>query len=337
MRNQLSGKTGKRIVVAALLGFAFLIVEAVVFFVFPGTYRNRYYRDLDLYYGSGALSDTSASNQGGDSVVPVILIIGAAAAGAAVYLKKRRNNNSGVKKDTGKSSGIEAKREEVKKPSVFRLYFYKDFGNFIKRGEAPKYVYARLEEATGDGRKIDRPDLSARISITSGTGGLNVDEYGMSGNWKSAFVSASESLSEEYASVAFRFTGEGGTYTNNVWFRIASNPCIEFPDKDRHAIVHVVNGLFGDGKTYEVRFSLKDFSAQLDTTDIKITARDNDLILSCEKNEEPDEGRQYFKAVILNRSAKNDTRRRCPIMIGASKGEESATGSFYFDLYPEGS
>lgn len=55
MKNQSGNNTGKNILIAAVLGFTVLTVEAVIFFVFPGTYKNRYFRDLDRYYGSDSV------------------------------------------------------------------------------------------------------------------------------------------------------------------------------------------------------------------------------------------------------------------------------------------
>ncbi|MBE6005150.1 MAG: hypothetical protein E7232_13935 [Lachnospiraceae bacterium] len=242
---------------------------------------------------------------------------GAAAAGAA-----------GASSSKGKNKD--------KRKSTFKLFVYKDFGNAIRKGDAPKYVYARIGEITPEGNEIDRPDLSVRIKITSTTNGFNVTEYGMSGNYKCAHISADKEFPETDGIVSFVFAYEGGTFTENVRFHLAGDPYIEFPDMDRLAITHVVNGLFGDGETYEVPFIIKDFFGQLDTSEIKISARENDLILSCTKDERMAEFGQSFKAVLLNRSAKNDTRRRSPIIIEASKGEEHVEGSFYFELYPEG-
>ena len=264
-------------------------------------------------------STTPGEDEGTNIPAAIFVTVagGAAAAGAA-----------GASSSKGKNKD--------KRKSTFKLFVYKDFGNAIRKGDAPKYVYARIGEITPEGKEIDRPDLSARIRVISATNGFNVTEYGMSGNYKCAHISADKEFPETDGIVSFVFSYEGGTFTENVRFHLAGDPYIEFPDMERLAITHVVNGLFGDGETYEVPFIVRDFFGQLDASEIKISARENDLILSCTKDERMAEFGQSFKAVLLNRSAKNDTRRRSPIIIEASKGEEHVEGSFYFELYPEG-
>lgn len=283
---------------------------------------------------------TTANNQGGeftntgsDATIPEILVVGAGGAAAALGGGAVAAANRRRRRD---EDGDEGEEQEERKPSTFRMYFYKDFGDAIKRGEDPKYVYARMVETTGEGRQIDRPDLSERITITAGANGLTVAEYGMSGNYKCAAVSAAENLEADNAAVTFRFTGEGGTYTNDLWFRVVGDPCIEFPDKDRLAIYHVVNGLYADGETYEVPFILKDFSTDVDEENVRVSVQANDLIVSCEKTGEGESGQQPFKVIIKNRSPINYQMWRNPIIIEAVQGEERADSSFYFDLYPEG-
>ncbi len=62
MKNQSGNNSVKHIVIAAVLGFAVLMAEAVILFVFPGTYKNRYYRDLDRYYGSDSAGTEDGEN-----------------------------------------------------------------------------------------------------------------------------------------------------------------------------------------------------------------------------------------------------------------------------------
>ncbi len=231
------------------------------------------------------------------------------------------------------AAGASSEKKKGRRKSTFKLAINKNFGNTIGRQRAPVYVYARIIEVTPEGHEITRADLSANIQIYAGSQGINVEDAGMTEGYRAARVFAPNSQETECI-ISFRFNYEGNSFTENVRFHLAGDPYIEFPDKDRLATTHVVNGLFGDGETYEVPFIIKDFFEQLDTSEIKIYASENDMVLSCIKDAE--KGGQFFKAVVLNRSEKHDTKRRCSIMIEAKKGTESATGSFYFELYPEG-
>ena len=233
-------------------------------------------------------------------------------------------------------SGSGKKKKKKKKPSTYKMYVYKDFGDSIRKGDEPKYVYARIGEITPEGNEVDRPDLSERIRISPVTDGFHVTEYGMSGNYKCAYVSADETFAGEDGAVSFVFTFEGGSFTENLWFRIVGDPYIEFPDQDRVAITHVVNGILGDNGTYEVLFNLKDFMELVDPSNVQIHLLSNDLILSCEQLPGTLIDTQPYKVIIKNRSPKNNKKRRDTIQIEVNQGKEKAENFFYFDLYPEG-
>lgn len=251
--------------------------------------------------------------------------------GTAIVSGKSRKKVKKKKKE-------EEEQEEEEKRSTFRMNLYKDFGGYLKRGDAPKYIYARMVETKPDGMEVDRPDLSARIVISAGSGGLVVEDCGMSESYKAASVAVRENSEMDSESVRFFFAGEGGTYTKDVWFQIFGDPLIEFPDKDRLATYHSVNGLLGDGDTYEVPFIAKYFTEC--PTLVNAESRRTDIALSVQQLPDAGNHEYRFKVQIGNHTAApaqgEGEVQRIAILVTAQSSSEKAEESFYLELYPEG-
>lgn len=284
------------------------------------------------------------TNEGEEATIPEILIVGAggtavAIGGAAVAVATGggAGKKSGSKKKKGKK---EEKEEEERKPSTFRMYFYKDFGNCLKRGEEAKYVYARMVETTFDGKQVDRPDLSSKIVISSGTQSFSVVEQGMSGNYKCALISVPENFNERMACVNFRFVGEGGTYTNNLWFHVLGEPRILFPDGNRYKDYERIDVLRGDDRTYEVLFTLVDFINEPKI--VRTTKCSEGYHVTIERLGVV-EGRNDidYKLCIHNQTYKKmdspfQQKERNFVVFEALNDEDHVTASVDIDLYPEG-
>ncbi|MBR5087895.1 MAG: hypothetical protein IK093_00550, partial [Ruminiclostridium sp.] len=153
-------------------------------------------------------------------------------------------------------------KKDNKKKSTFRLAINKQFGDTIRMQGKPEFVYARIIEVTPEGHEFTREDLSEKIRIYAGSAGINVEETGMIGGYKSARVFAPKS-DEVECIVSFRFEYEGNSYTNNVRFWL-EEPGILFyqenlalPAKyDKEAeLPFTVTGFEPDKATVELRMS----------------------------------------------------------------------------------
>ena len=80
---------------------------------------------------------------------------------------------------------------------------------------------AVVVEVKETGEEIPRNDLTSKIVPFSYDNSLTVAEGGMvRGTYKSAKVTIPEGSSAENGTVSFRYTGEGGTFTKNVVFKL---------------------------------------------------------------------------------------------------------------------
>ena len=164
--------------------------------------------------------DKDGGHEDGGTTIPAIIILGALGAGAAAGAAGAAGANG------GSSKGNEG---DDKKRSAFKMYVNKDFGNMLKKGDAPKDVYARIVEIKPSGEEVDRRDLTETIQVFSSDDSLIVADGGMSTNgYRRAIVSVpdvDEPPSE--GKVSFFFKGEGGTFTRNVIFNVGV-PGIKF-------------------------------------------------------------------------------------------------------------
>ncbi|MFA5523499.1 MAG: hypothetical protein WDA24_04000, partial [Tissierellales bacterium] len=120
-----------------------------------------------------------------------------------------------------------------KRRSRYKMCLRKDFGDGIRYDTQPVTVYARIVELTPEGEEIDRPDLSARIEMFA-DGALKVESTTMTDNYMGALVcaeSAPGGQNPDSGVLSIKFSGEGGSFQNNVTFRLVGNAYIHFPDR----------------------------------------------------------------------------------------------------------
>lgn len=161
---------------------------------------------------------SDASKEGGEDggwVIPAAVVGGLAVAGGAVALGRR-----GRKKDGSDPDPDDGKRDEEPQ-STFRMQLYKEFGDTLFVGANVETVGARIEEVRADGTVLDRPDLTARITFGA-SDNLEARAIGMQGRYQCLNVKAA-SADSPTAIVAITFTGEGGTFTNNVKFKVGKS------------------------------------------------------------------------------------------------------------------
>ena len=263
--------------------------------------------------------DTRADKEKGETSVPLpealaisILGIGAAIAGAI----------SGSGENNGRKSR-------------YKMCLRKDFGDAIRYDSQPVSVYARIVEITPEGDEIDRPDLTASIDIFSGEN-LSVEGCQLVDNYMGALVSAQTVPGRQNPSegvVSIKYTGEAGSFQNNVAFRLVGKPYISFPEQGNY-LTMTIPMLLGDEGSYETLFLLNDFMEK--PFSVKCEP-DEDAPFSCEI-EEIEESQYILK--VQNNSAAPDAHKAAKqtafIGVRAENDQELAENGVKIELYPEG-
>ncbi|KAF5087194.1 hypothetical protein DSECCO2_51180 [anaerobic digester metagenome] len=281
------------------------------------------YEEVFGGYGGGSFSiDTPGGGAGeSDYGIPLAVITGIGAAGAAV---------AGAAAAAGGGGGNGG--SETERTSTYRMRIRKDFEDYIVCGKSPETIYAQMIEITAEGQTIERDDLTATLSITSG-GGLRVEDQTLAGSYMGAFVSADENELAEEGIVRVAYTGKGGSFTNNIHFRIIGEPRIKFPEQGA-AMDMRLNVLYGDGLTYDVEVELVDFIEP--PKEVTITQLDEaPFTSSLEKIDDT-----HYIAKIANTSALPE--KGAPVtrygarVIATCEDDEIVEEAFTVIFYPEG-
>jgi hypothetical protein len=280
------------------------------------------YDSINIYhfytwkYGTkGMVLSTDAESFPGEDngiAVPAIIITGILGAGAAL---------AGA---AGSDGGSDGKR------STYKMYINKDFGDSIRYDKPPVTVYARMAELTENGQEIDRPDLTSQISIFCEGNPLRAEGGSMVGGYMGALVCA-ESVkgadNPDTGVVSFMFTGEGGTFRNDVKFKVIGDPFIKFEETSKYSGKSIVEMITGDGLVYDVNFKPMDFIAKPE-----VTVADDDNITV--KLEEVEDG--SYRAILTNGTPVSEDERRLTLVVRAESEDEWAEGEITVLLYPEG-
>ena len=113
--------------------------------------------------------------------------------------------------------------DEPQDDAPCELHIYKAFGNTLLVGDEPQQVFAKVVRTDPTTGVRTDPALTAMISIYSGDGYLEVQDGGMYGEWRTAWVMAPERPNApEDGVVTFTMGNETGSYTNRLHFRIAN-------------------------------------------------------------------------------------------------------------------
>lgn len=126
-----------------------------------------------------------------------------------------------------------------KKKSRYKMCLRKDFGDAISYDKPPVTVYARIVEITPEGEEVDRPDLTASLEIFSG-GSLTVQDCSLAENYMGALVSAQSvpgGQNPDSGIISIRYSGEGGSFQNNVTFRLIGDPYISLAGPNLSVLV----------------------------------------------------------------------------------------------------
>ena len=158
----------------------------------------------------------------------------------------------------------------------------------------------------------------------------------MASNYMGALISAQSVPGGQNPSeglVSIKFSGEEGSFQNNVTFRLVGKPYISFPEQGNY-LTMTLPMLLGDGESYETPFVLNDFLEK--PASVKLDVEEG-VPFSCEI-EELEENQYLLK--VKNNSFKPETqqgiKQTFSIGIRAENEKELAENSLNVDLYPEG-
>jgi len=289
---------------------------------------------------SGSFNGNPGGSPGKDTTArdAAILAIGGALAGAGAAGAAAGGGSSGPSGSSGENA--RQTEDDGKKKKRYKMYIYKNFGDAIQKGAEAVTVWARIAEIS-DGEERNRPDLSEKI--TASGQGLEVEQAGMHNSYRGARVSVPLDAKEEKGTLTFSFTGEGGTFRNNITFRLIGAPEVVFCSvtEDRRLVpdggeqVILIAGAGGIGRKL---FLLQD--APGEPKQLLVTA-EGGFEAGWEKS---DLDPFAYEAVIRNNSAPMDKEAgifaepksvRVNIRVVFSNGNVIEDG-FYFGIWPQG-
>ncbi len=244
------------------------------------------------------VKESQASKTAGETSVPVAVAIVAAGVVAALA---GAGAAAGAAAGQGASSNNEKPQE-----STYKMALKKDFGDKIKYNADSVTVYARMIEVTAEGAEIDRPDLTQRISIFSENPLLEVSAGVMSGSYLGAGVIAGKAAKAQTnveVILSFRFTGEGGTFQNNVKFKIVGECSIELEAEK-------IFLLAASGRSFELPYEFMNFI--MEPTDVTVKAMKD--------------GVPFDLSLGKNKEGK-------PVIVATDKAEKKPTVQF-FESFP---
>lgn len=273
--------------------------------------------------GSHGSVDTKADKKSGETALPIpealaVVIIGGGAALAGA----------------GAGSGNN-KEEEDHRKSRYKMCLKKDFGDAIRYNTPAVTVYGRIVEITAGGEEIDRPDLTASLEMFS-DGNLKLEETAMAGNYMGALVSA-EALSgaqnPDSGVLSIRFSGEGGSFQNNVTFRLVGDAYIHFPERGKE-LTPTVYMLYGDNGSYELPIELMDFT--IPPQKIRLELPGDEQFTT--KEEKVDDTHYVIHLQNTSQAEANKVQPQQIFMVTVygENEKESAHDSFIVSMLPEG-
>lgn len=217
----------------------------------------------------------------------------------------------------GAGTGGSDEKENNKKKSRYKMCLKKDFGDAIAY-KKPVMVYARMVEITPEGDEIDRSDLTASLEIFSKEN-LNVERTVMENNYMGALVSAESIFNDESSNtgvLSIKFSGEGGSFQNNVTFRLIGDAYISLPKPN-------LSVLAGSGEKFTMAVEFVDFIES--PTNIVIEENSLPIVL-----QEDDSGNYYIEVTDNTSKLERITGfyQEIPCTISANNGEEVVKTEF---------
>jgi hypothetical protein len=258
------------------------------------------------------VENTRADRDRGETSIPIpeavaIAIIGAGAAiaGAGAGGGSSDSGNGGMRK------------------SRYKMYLYKEFGDAIRYDTQPVTVYARIAELTPEGEEVDRPDLTGSIEIFSGRG-MTVEGCTMAGNYMGALISAQSvpgGQNPDSGVVIIKYTGEGGSFQNNVAFRLIGEPYIEYYGQGGTNQLPVLGA---SGRTFTMDCEARDF---IENPQLEVKGSYTGFSVELEP-----QGENRYRISVTDRAERPENLDRLRIGIDveitAKAGEETYSSAF---------
>ena len=162
--------------------------------------------------------DNNAKDEGGGERYIIPIVIGGVLVGGEEWL--RRTLKKRKKKNGNDNENEEGEEDDI--PDMLEMELYKDFGDTLVTGDAPKRVSACIVRHPKDGgpEYVDKR-LTQMIQIFADDGYTAVEEEGVINGWKCALVQAPDwETPPEEGIVQFRVASPEASYTNRIHFRI---------------------------------------------------------------------------------------------------------------------
>ena len=264
------------------------------------------------------------------SSVPAAIAIGVLGGGAAI---------AGAAASAGSSD------DKKKKRKAYKMYVQKDFGDAIRRGaDKPVTIRARMAEVDPGGAERGRNDLTAKISAEGS--GMTIHSTQLSGRYLEAVVSIPQEYEESKASITFTFTGEGGSFTNTVVFRVIDGPSFRFLEETKTPGQFIpyhencgISAIPGDNFTYTEHFMIEDAPTAPKLSDItavntgefdvsfELTGRSASYKMIVKNNTAPETEHDIFAKV---------REEHFEIHVNVEGEKDPVKGYVTMRLYPEG-
>ncbi len=208
--------------------------------------------------------ESDASETGGETstgilkkIITGIVAVAAVGGAGAAAVAARKGSKRARKGATDPTTEANDGDENESNGSSYRMTYYKDFGDKIKKNGDVVYVYARIVETNQEGVEIERLDLTQQIEIFSPDGILFVSSAMMTGEYKGAGVQyqGEEQSKTTEAKISFRYHGEGGVFQNNMTFQLVGEARIELENTQ-------IFLLEGSAKCFELKYETIDFTLE---------------------------------------------------------------------------
>lgn len=273
-------------------------------------------RDVDT---SDVIVETNAENNVGETNVsiPTVIVIGIAGVAVAVAGSSKQSNKSSIPK------------------SHYQMVLYKDFNDSIRYDKPAVFVQARIIEISAENQTVQRDDLTSKIEIFNDDGILTLGSAFMNGQYKAVSVEANSISGKPKADstvIQFKFTGEGGSFRNDVRFRLVGEPYIKFDEQGDYLTMDCPM-ILGDQNNYTVPFSLHDF---IEVPKLTIKPQDNSPFDTRIERIDDD----HYELILHNLSQKPEGTKSSSsiysVEVHADTKDDHVHNTFRVSLYPEG-
>lgn len=273
----------------------------------------------------GGITQNASTDNGETGVaIPAAIVLGTLSAGAGIVGAAA----AAVSKPTDKKDG----------GGSFKMLVGKNFGDGIRKGAKPVKLWARMVEVK-DGKQQPRPDLNSNITVSGQD--VNIISASVTGSRVEVMVSVDEACQSETAIITFIYNGAGGTFRNNVVFKVVGNPYLQYDTEPEEGYVSgpYPEAIFGDNLTYKMKFTIAETTGY--PSDIRAKSLNPELDVTLVRDETVEYG---YVITIVNKTKESkenkiffegEKRIDCEIKAVFGDGTKIVSKNGLI-LYPEG-